>query len=128
MLFDTIEKILTSKKPIDQTLGDETVHPYIMNRWLSMYSPAVATIINNTGNWLYSVFDTDTRYFKFLQVVLPRVSNKRIFYIKKNKQPTNKTKDEQDDTDILAHNLELSTREIKLLKEYECQHRPTSSH
>ena len=126
MLFDTIDKILHNKKPININIGDESIHPYIMNRWLSMYSPQIALLVNNTGNWLYSVFGEDTsKYFKFLQQFLPRVAQKRIFYIKKAKP--NKTVDDTDNVDILAQGLELSKREIKLLVEYERQHRPTNT-
>ena len=126
MLFDTIDKILHNKKPININIGDESVHPYIMNRWLSMYSPEIAMLINNTGNWLYSVFDdNDSKYFKFLQRFLPRVARKRIYYIKKAKKPEPEKTD--DPVDILAHSLELSKKEIKLLVEYERQHRPTNT-
>lgn len=123
MLFDLIDKILFSKKQIDTQAGDDVVHPYILNRWISMYSPSLATVINNTGNWLYSVFETDSlKYFKFLQTFIPRVQHKRVYYIKKSK----KEKAEADPRiDILANTLELSKREIKFLLEHERQYRPT---
>jgi hypothetical protein len=126
MLFDLLDRLLFSKKPIDINIGDEAVHPYIINRWISMYSPQMATVINSTGNWLYSVFDNDqVAYFKFLQRFLPRVQNKRIYYIKKEKKGP--VTEEDDNIKLLASNLELSEREIKLLLEYERQHRPTNT-
>ncbi len=129
MLFDLLDKLLVSKKKIDINIGDETVHPYIINRWISMYSPQMATIINSTGNWLYSIFNDDTnQYFNFLQKFLPRLQNKRIFYIKKGKKDQENNQEETDNIKLLAHNLELSEREIKLLLEYERQHRPTNTH
>lgn len=126
MLFDLVDRILFSKKTIDSNLGDEPVHPYIVNRWISMYSTELCTVINNTGNWLYSVFDDHDQYFKFLQRFIPRVANRRIYYIKKTKkQPVKSEQDMLENVDMLAHNLELSKREIKCLIEYERQHRPT---
>tara|TARA_B100001094_G_C18087863_1_gene748726 strand:+ start:823 stop:1212 length:390 start_codon:yes stop_codon:yes gene_type:complete len=128
MLFDLLDKLLVSKKKIDINIGDETVHPYIINRWVSMYSPQMATIINSTGNWLYNIFDNDSnQYFNFLQRFLPRLQSKRIFYIKKAKKEDNKDQEEHNEVKLLASNLELSEREIKLLLEYERQHRPTNT-
>ena len=126
MLFEVLDRILHSKKKIEHNIGDEPIHPYIMNRWISMYSTQLCTIVNNTGNWLYSVFDTHQQYYKFLQTFLPRVATRRIHYIKKSKKEQSKTTDETNDVDVLSHNLELSKREIKCLLEYERQHRPTS--
>lgn len=131
MLFDLLDRILHSKRKIDHNIGDELVHPYIINRWISMYSTQLCTVINNTGNWMYNVFDTHEQYFRFLQTFIPRVSNKRIHYIKKSKKQTNTQKsdtNESDNINMLARNLELSTREIKCLLDYERQHRPTDSH
>lgn len=129
MLFDLIDRVLFSKRTIDINIGDEQVHPYIMNRWISMYSTQMATLINNTGNWMYSVFEHDNQlYYKFLQRFLPRVGRRRIHYIKKIKtSPTSQPDEEEKQAETLAHNLELSTREIKLLLEYERQHRPTNT-
>lgn len=127
MLFDLLDRILFSKKKLDMNIGDEPIHPYIINRWISMYSTQLCTVINNTGNWLYNVFDTPDQYFRFLQTFMPRVANRRIHYIKKSKkQPTNKQA-EPDDVEVLARNLELSKHEIKCLLEYERQHRPTNT-
>lgn len=90
-----------------------------------MYSTQLCTVINNTGNWLYSVFDSNDQYYIFLQKFLPRVANRRIHYIKKTKKSVDNKTDDTNDVDILARNLELSKREIKCLIEYERQHRPT---
>jgi len=78
---------------------------------------------------MYAVFDNDHhKYFRFLQRFLPRVPKRRIFYIKKAKQPNQPADAEHDKkVEILARNLELSKREIKCLLEYECQHRPAST-
>lgn len=127
MLFDLLDRILHSKRKIDRNIGDEPIHPYIINRWISMYSTQLCTVINNTGNWLYNVFDTSDQYFRFLQCFMPRVANRRIHYIKKSKNNPTNQQTQSDDVNMLAHHLELSSREIKCLIEYERQHRPTDS-
>ena len=119
MLFDLIDKILFSKKKIDVNIDDDNIHPYIINRWVSMYSQDMTIIINNTGNRLYSVFDNNRMYYKFLQTLLPRVKNKRIFYIKKaKKQPDISHKDDDNDNiNIICSNMQRSRREVELLIE-----------
>ena len=128
MLFPLLDKILSSKQKIDINIGDESVHPYIINRWISMYSPGMATVVNATGNWLYSIFEHNTsEYFRFLQHFLPQVPSQRIFYIKKPKKSPHEVNESIDSTKLLAQHLELSEREIKLLLKYECQHRPINT-
>jgi hypothetical protein len=128
MLFDLLNRILHSKRDVTTNIGEDSVHPYILNRWISMYSPDMAVLINNTGNWLYNVFGDDHgKYFRFLSCFLPRVKNKRIFYIRKNKKNVDVDDQSDQNVDVLAHGLELSKREIKCLLEYERQHRPTNT-
>ena len=123
MLFDLIDKILFSKKKIDVNIDDESIHPYIINRWVSMYSPDMTVIVNNTGNWLYNVFDSNRMYYKFLQTLLPRVKNKRIFYIKKAKKQSNEPQkdNEIDNLNVLCNNMQRSRREIQILLEHEAK-------
>lgn len=81
-----------------------------------MYSPQMAVIVNSTVNWLYSAFETKQQYYKFVTSVFPRVTRKRIHYIKKNK-PENQP-EEPDNIELIAKRLELSQREIKSYYEY----------
>lgn len=123
-IFQTLNRLLHSKRRIDLNRDDETeVSPYMINRWISMYSSDLAIIINNTTNWLHSVFETKQQYCDFLMCVLPRVSNKRIHYIKKHK-PQDK-KEQIENLDLIAKRLELSKREIKSY--YEFQNNCTTS-
>lgn len=80
-----------------------------------MYSTQCCTIVNNTTNWLYPIFDTKQEQYAFLTDILPRVSRKRINYIKKKK--TDSPQKSQLIVSILARNLELSEREISLYVE-----------
>ena len=86
-IFDYINDVLFFKqKNLLQNVDDsDSFNPYLVNRWVSMYSPECAVVINSTVNWLYPIFDTKQEQYTFLTDILPRVSRKRINYIKKKK-------------------------------------------
>lgn len=92
--------------------SEDTYNHYMMCRWLSMHSPEVAKLVNETANWLYPIFNTKEESYKFLNTIIPYQSFRRINYIKKNKKKTDK-KDETI-TDIIAQNMEISKREVNL--------------
>lgn len=112
-IFDHLNNLLFNKRNT-QTLNvdDESeCNMYMLNRWISMYSPTLAVLINNTTNWLGGVFETKQQQYQLLNKVLPRVNRKRIHYIKKNKnEPTDQ---EHEHLKLMAKRLELSEREIK---------------
>lgn len=89
-----------------------------------MHSPSMATIINNTANWLYSTFETKQQYYKFISTIIPRVPFKRIHYIKKKKVEND---DELENIELIAKRLELSQREIKSYYEFSQQSNVTTS-
>ena len=112
-IFDHINDILIYKKGdlLDNVDCESGFNPYIINRWLSMYSPDLATIINSTTNWLYPIFDTKTEQYQFLLQVVPSSPRKRINYIKKPKVTADDGKRDKVVT-LLSHNLEISKREV----------------
>ena len=111
-IFDYLNDILFHKKgnKLDNIDDHGQYNPYMINRWLSMYSPNVATIINETTNKYYSIFDTKPESYNFLVKIIPKQKPFRIRYIKK-------VKAEKDDTaqviDFLSESLEISKREIR---------------
>ena len=111
-IFNFINDILFKKRGdlLDNIDSESEYNPYMVNRWISMYSPDCATIINNTANWLYPIFESKTEQYKFLVDILPSRGRKRITYFKKNK-PDFKSS-HANIISILATNLELSKREI----------------
>jgi len=121
-IFDCLNDILFTKRgKLLKNVDEETdFNQYMINRWVSMYSPSMAVVINSTTNWLYSVFETKQQYYKFVSRVLPRVSFKRIHYIKKKKPE--ETAKEIDNIELLAKRLELSKREIKSYYEHSSEH------
>ena len=110
-IFNIINDALFHKKGnvINNISDESTFNGYMINRWISMYSPNMATVINYTSNKFYSIFDTKYDQYKFLCSVLPKVKPRRIFYIKKVNKKHN---DIDKAVTILANNLELSKREI----------------
>ena len=112
-IFDYINDIIYHKKGnlLSNVEHESGYNPYMINRWLSMYSPQIANIINLTSNRLYSVFQTKKESYDFLMKILPKCAPRRINYIKKVKKDK---KEEIDVVELLASSLELSKREINL--------------
>ena len=126
-IFDCLNDILFTKRGnLLQNVDDESnFNQYMINRWSSMYSPTIATLINNTVNWLYGTFETKQQYYRFVMRVFPRVQNKRIHYIKKKKPETDAVIG--DNVELLARRLELSQREIKSYYEFQSSCTTSSS-
>ena len=116
-IFDYINDVLFFKqKNLLQNVDDsDSFNPYLVNRWVSMYSPECAVVINSTVNWLYPIFNTSQAQYSFLVDILPRMSRRRINYIKKKK--TSSSEISRETIELLARNLELSEREISLYVE-----------
>jgi hypothetical protein len=127
-IFDYINDILFIKKGDKlSNIDDESqFNLYLINRWLSMYSPEIATVVNSTGNWLYSIFEDKKLYYNFLINVVPKLQRKHISYIKKVK-PDESPEESNNNVELLAQSLEISRREINDYIHYERQHRPTST-
>ena len=115
-IFDQIGDVLFTKKKkcLENIVDEGDYSPFMINRWISMYSPEFCVLINNTANWMHSVLETKTDHYKFMHAVLPRAKWKRINYVKKKKPDDD---DEQQDVSSLATALELSEREVKYLQE-----------
>jgi hypothetical protein len=106
-IFDILNSILFSKKKIDLNLEDENIlgGPFMLNRWTSMYSKELCTLVNNFLNKQY-IFDDKNELYTFYLNFLPKQKFKRINYIKKQKK-------EKEDT-VPKKREFLSEREINL--------------
>ena len=113
MIFDDLKAIFVTKKDTDDL--SEYV-PFLINRWLSFSSPALAVIINEACNKL-SYTDKRTHFLTVMGVV-PKVSRQpHIKYVKKVK-PDKEDKaavEQEKQIESLAKTFELSTREIRLM-------------
>ena len=112
-IFDYLNDLLFTKRgqPPDNIDEESNFNMYMTNRWISMYSPNLAIIINSTTNWLGGIFNTKSEYYKFVKCIISRVNRKRIHYIKKKKPDA--PEEEVDNIQLIAKRLELSQREIK---------------
>ena len=108
-IFDIISDIAFTKKSkhSDELEDDSVFIPYMVNRWLSMYSPSIANVSNVVNRYL-TVFDDKQTIYRFFVNVFPKIPPKRIAYIKKQKPEKKENNNLQ-----IAHNMELSEREIE---------------
>jgi hypothetical protein len=109
-IFDFISSALfTKKKTCLNSIDEESdFSPYMLNRWCSMYSPSTALVSNILNKYL-GVFESKQDLYSLFVAVMPKVSSRRIAYIKKIKE---EKKEENSDIEMVASNLELSEREI----------------
>lgn len=104
-IFDYINSVLFDKEKVDVT---DEYNPYMLNRWLSMYSPDIAFIINETVNINQPIIEEDN--YNYLFNLLPSRRKCRIAYIKKTKEKVEKA--DESDVDVKAKVQELSKREV----------------
>lgn len=106
MLFDYLKDIFVYKKgslPLDEYI------PFLINRWISFVGNSCISI-NETVNRLTCL--DKSQHYKLLLRCYPKLKQQPfIKYIKKVKEE--KTKESNEIT-MLAQNLELSEREIRL--------------
>lgn len=118
ILFDVLSDVLFFKKGEQlQTMDSESeVNPYMLNRWISMHSPANAKIVNAINNKYWAVFQNRKDWYRLNLTLLPRNRFVKIEYVKKAAK--DKTAAKKDDNEkiyeMLSKNLELSLREVKL--------------
>lgn len=119
-IFDHLYSILFTKKGDNlKNVDDEsTFLPFMVNRWVSMHSPAMAKIINDTTNRYSKHFDLFSKreYNAYYHSTLPQCRFKRIAYIKKSKKETDEDEDKK--VELIAKSQELSQREIRELVEF----------
>jgi D-alanyl-lipoteichoic acid acyltransferase DltB (MBOAT superfamily) len=117
-IFDYVGAILHTKNSSQFTSIDneQSFQPFMVNRWISMYSPEMTTVVNTTMNKYATLFKNKQELFRFYVSVFPKLRNKRIAYIKKTKEQKPK-ESKEDDTALLAQGLELSRREIEMYKD-----------
>ena len=107
-LFDFLSNITHDKNKPELDISDlSNYSPYIINRFLSQYSPEISYIINHTVNKTCETNSDKEHHYKFLTYALPALKKKFIRYIKK-KNEKNK------DFTKCASLHEISKREVDL--------------
>ena len=112
-IFTFINDIIFGKKGdvIENVEDEDQFNGYLVNRWVSMYSPENASIINETTNKYFNVFDSKKEWYEYLVKIIPKGSPGRIHYIKKEKREKVKNYDEI--VKFLAKRFEISKREVQ---------------
>ena len=66
-IFDYVNAILHNKNTeVFSSVDDEsTFNAFMLNRWISMYSPEMANLVNQTTNKYATLFDSKQEQFKF---------------------------------------------------------------
>jgi len=96
--------------------GEQAFVPFLINRWLTMYSKDTVGFTNETLNKYCGIFDTDKqKTYKLYYNLIPRLKFKRINYIKKVKKDKEK-QDESDQLKMIARNKHISVRELEMYK------------
>lgn len=114
IIFKILEDLITDKKNdvLKNSDDEKEFVPFLVQRWLSMYSPGFATILNKTVNRHWHLLQTKEEWYRYFTTVIPRSPRRRINYIKKNKEAKVKGIDKIY-IEELAQRLELSHKEIK---------------
>jgi len=112
-IFSFINDIIFGKKGdvIENVEDEDQFNGYLVNRWVSMYSPENAKIINETTNKYYNVFDSKKEWYEYLVKIIPKGAPGRIRYIKKEKR--DKVKNYDEIVKFLAKRFEISKREVQ---------------
>ena len=110
-IFDYISDILfTKKKNLLNTVDEESEFtPFLVNRWLSMYSAGVAQDCNIINKYL-SILDSKKDLYSLFHAVFIKQPSRKINYFKRTK--SEKTEDDEL-IQRIATSKELSQREIK---------------
>lgn len=108
-IFNYIDSILFNKRKLNTINEGETqFNLYMVNRWCSMYSPDIASIINETSNKYSQSFTLKQEQYNYCFNLFPKNKKRKIDYIKKNKEE----KEKEDNTcGMLSNSLEISKRE-----------------
>ena len=109
-IFDFISDIIFyKKKNCLATVDDESSFtPYLVNRWLSMYSTHVAKTSNILNKYL-GIFESKAELYSLFVALIPKSPNKKINYFKRKKEEVKET---NQSIPLLAKTYELSQREI----------------
>jgi hypothetical protein len=109
-IFDFISDIIFyKKKNCLATVDDESSFtPYLVNRWLSMYSTQVAKTSNILNKYL-GIFESKAELYSLFVALIPKSPNKKINYFKRKKEEVKET---NQSIPLLAKTYELSQREI----------------
>jgi len=114
--FNIVDDILF-KKPDQYTLtNSDEFSPYMVQRWASMESPEICTLLNSVYNQRQTAFPDNQMVYDYLKALLPKKRWRKLIYFKKEKKVGDASKEETALT-LAASVLELSKAEIREMLE-----------
>jgi hypothetical protein len=90
--------------------GDQNFVPFLINRWLTMYSKDTVNFTNETLNKYSTIFNDKQQTWRLYFNLIPRLKFSRIKYIKK---PKREKTEEVENLELIAKNKCMSVRELK---------------
>jgi hypothetical protein len=114
LIFEFLSDIISKKSgtTLEDSEREKEFIPFLIQRWLSMYSTEFVYILNCSTNSFWRVFKDKQDWYKYFLCMIPRSSNRGIKYIKKVKKEHTTKGVDKDKIQFLAERLELSQREI----------------
>lgn len=115
-IFSFINDILYKKKGtlLDKKEFESEFNPWLIQRWISMYSNSSVKLLNMTINKLFNAIDNKSHWYKLFLTTLPKVNYKKIVYIKKLDKDKNENSSLNNAINVIASAKELSVREVKM--------------
>lgn len=86
--YRLLDEILT-KRPCGVAPTEDNFDAYLMNRYVSFYSPALAAFVDSTANRLgfFECCGGDpAAEFRLLKAVVPRVPSRRVKYVSRKRE------------------------------------------
>lgn len=116
-IFDFLKDILYKKRGhlLDDHDNLSQFQPYMVMRWISMYSPDTALLLNKTLNRQWSAFQGENdkqMWYKMFLCILPKCNFKKFNYIKRNKEIKKYDPDIKIITKHISSTLEMSQKEL----------------
>tara|TARA_R110000765_G_scaffold242817_1_gene345289 strand:- start:35 stop:412 length:378 start_codon:yes stop_codon:yes gene_type:complete len=90
--------------------GEQSFVPFLINRWLTMYSKDTVAFTNETLNKYAGIFDDKQQTWRMYFNLIPRLKFSRIKYLKK---PKRERTEEVENLELIAKNKCMSVRELK---------------
>lgn len=110
-MFNYLNSLLyKSKVDIASINESNDFQPFLIQRWCSMHSTAISTLINETTNRYWPVLEDKHTWYVALDTVIPKSRFKKITYLKKNKKEIDVK--EKEYIAKIASTLEISSREV----------------
>lgn len=115
LIFEYLADIINKKSGtlLDDSEQEKEFIPFLIQRWLSMYSSTFLGLVNCSTNTYWRVFENKQEWYKYFLAIIPRDNNnKRIAYIKKVKKESTSKGIDKEHVKFLAERLEISQREV----------------